>query len=79
MFVYFFHIIFGTMKCPKCGSRDIDFQEAGGQSICVSCGTVLEENTIVASIEFQVILTHVVLPMGNSLVTDRFLCISGNW
>lgn len=41
------------MKCPKCGSRDIDFQEAGGQSICVSCGTVLEENTIVSSIEFQ--------------------------
>eukprot|EP01038_Epipyxis_sp_PR26KG_P011694 gene11694-15657_t len=41
------------MKCPKCGSRDIDFLESGGQSICVSCGTVLEENTIVSSIEFQ--------------------------
>lgn len=41
-------------KCPKCGSRDIDFLEAGGQSICVSCGTVLEESTIVSSIEFQV-------------------------
>lgn len=42
------------MKCSKCGSRDIDFQEAGGQSICVNCGTILEENTIVSSIEFQV-------------------------
>lgn len=42
------------MKCPKCGSRDIDFQESIGQSICVNCGTVLEENTIVSSIEFQV-------------------------
>ncbi|KAJ1417917.1 cyclin-like protein, partial [Ochromonadaceae sp. CCMP2298] len=40
-------------KCPKCGSRDIDFQESSGQSICVSCGTALEENTIVSSIEFQ--------------------------
>lgn len=45
------------MKCPKCGSRDIDFQESIGQSICVNCGTVLEENTIVSSIEFQVRLT----------------------
>ena len=41
------------MKCSKCGSKDIDFQEAGGQSICVNCGTVLEESTIVSSIEFQ--------------------------
>ena len=41
-------------KCTKCGSRDIDFQEAGGQSICVNCGTILEEDAIVSSIEFQV-------------------------
>jgi transcription factor IIIB subunit 2 len=46
------------MKCSKCGSRDIDFQEAGGQSICVNCGTILEENTIVSSIEFQVSFFH---------------------
>ena len=42
------------MKCPKCSSRDIDFQESIGQSICVNCGTVVEENAIVSSIEFQV-------------------------
>jgi len=41
------------MKCPKCSSRDIDFQESAGVSICVNCGTVVEENTIVSSIEFQ--------------------------
>eukprot|EP00981_Chlorochromonas_danica_P003568 scaffold659_cov192-Ochromonas_danica.AAC.81 len=41
------------MKCSKCGSRDIDFQESTGQSICMNCGTVLEESTIVSSIEFQ--------------------------
>lgn len=49
-----FEFIKQRMKCPKCGSRDIDFLEAGGQSICVSCGTVVEESTIVSSIEFQV-------------------------
>ena len=43
------------MRCQNCGSRDIDFQESGGQSVCVNCGTVLEENTLTASIEFQVI------------------------
>lgn len=25
-----------------------------GQSICVNCGTILEENTIISNIEFQV-------------------------
>ncbi|RYG61118.1 hypothetical protein EON64_18810 [archaeon] len=42
------------MRCSKCDSLDIDFQESTGQSICISCGTVLEESTIVSSIEFQV-------------------------
>ena len=42
------------MQCPSCGSRDIDFHEAGGHSACVNCGTVVEENVIVSSIEFQV-------------------------
>ena len=40
-------------KCGACGSRDIDFHEAGGHSYCVSCGNLVEENTIVNSIEFQ--------------------------
>ena len=41
------------MKCSACGSRDIDFHESGGHSFCVSCGNLVEENTIVSSIEFQ--------------------------
>lgn len=41
------------MKCSACGSRDIDFHEAGGHSYCVACGNLVEENTIVNSIEFQ--------------------------
>ncbi|KAH8079551.1 hypothetical protein JL720_9298 [Aureococcus anophagefferens] len=42
------------MKCPnpECGSIDIDWQEAGGDAVCVRCGTVCEESTIVSSIEF---------------------------
>lgn len=41
------------MECPNCGSVDLDHNEAGGNLACVSCGTVVEENTIVSSVEFQ--------------------------
>lgn len=41
------------MECPSCSSRDIEFHESSGHAVCVQCGTVLEENTIVSSIEFQ--------------------------
>lgn len=41
------------MRCVACGSRDIDFHEAGGHSYCVSCGNIVEESAIVSSIEFQ--------------------------
>jgi transcription factor IIIB subunit 2 len=40
-------------KCPNCGGTDLDLNEAGGNLACVSCGTVVEENTIVSSVEFQ--------------------------
>lgn len=42
-----------SMSCPECQGTDIDFNEASGEAVCVFCGTVLEENTIVSSIEFQ--------------------------
>jgi transcription factor IIIB subunit 2 len=42
-----------VFACPNCKSRDIDVNEAGGQSACVDCGTVIEENTIVSNVEFQ--------------------------
>ena len=41
------------MECPSCGSRDIEFIESSGHRVCVQCGTVLEENAIVSSVEFQ--------------------------
>jgi transcription factor IIIB subunit 2 len=41
------------MECPSCGSRDIEFHDAGGDAVCVSCGTVCEESVIVSSIEFS--------------------------
>jgi transcription factor IIIB 90 kDa subunit len=41
------------MECPNCGSKDIELIESSGHAVCIQCGTVLEENTIVSSVEFQ--------------------------
>ena len=41
------------MECSACKSKDLYLDEAAGQFTCTSCGLVLEENTIVSSIEFQ--------------------------
>lgn len=65
------------MKCPNCGSRDIDFQEAGGQSVCMGCGTVVEESTIVSSIEFQVIFFA--LRWRWNFSTEFCVVDAGNW
>ena len=32
-----------ALKCPTCGSTDIDNDESAGQMVCVSCGEVVEE------------------------------------
>ena len=41
------------MQCPSCGSHDVEWHDAGGDAVCVACGTVCEESTIVSSIEFS--------------------------
>lgn len=41
------------MHCSYCNSSDIYLDEAAGQFTCTQCGLVLEENTIVSTIEFQ--------------------------
>eukprot|EP00698_Gefionella_okellyi_P019776 TRINITY_DN6115_c0_g1_i2.p1 TRINITY_DN6115_c0_g1~~TRINITY_DN6115_c0_g1_i2.p1 ORF type:complete len:467 (-),score=115.94 TRINITY_DN6115_c0_g1_i2:100-1500(-) len=38
--------------CPQCQSTDIVHDSARGDTVCHSCGCVLEENSIVAEIEF---------------------------
>ena len=43
----------GPQKCPSCGSFEIDVSDAGGDAVCVVCGTVCEESTIVSTVEFS--------------------------
>lgn len=53
VYSYLYIYLSSKMQCSSCGSHDIDFNESAGHAVCVVCGTVLEENTIVSSIEFQ--------------------------
>ena len=45
--------------CENCGGTDIDFDTSRGDAVCIQCGTVLEENTIVNE---AVSYTHLTLP-----------------
>eukprot|EP00984_Skeletonema_dohrnii_P026315 scaffold15653_cov107-Skeletonema_dohrnii-CCMP3373.AAC.1 len=39
-------------SCPNCGSRAIESLGPSGSSVCTDCGIIVEENTIVSSVEF---------------------------
>ncbi|CAN8074580.1 unnamed protein product [Agarophyton chilense] len=41
-----------VQRCSACGSDEIDFDAARGQSSCMACGEVLEQNAIVAEVGF---------------------------
>ncbi|XP_023954921.1 transcription factor IIIB 90 kDa subunit [Bicyclus anynana] len=40
-------------KCNHCGSSEIEVDPARGDAVCTNCGSVLEDNIIVAEVEFQ--------------------------
>ena len=42
-----------VLRCHNCGSADIEVHESAGNAACVNCGTIIEENTIVSTVEFQ--------------------------
>ena len=42
----------GRGVCPNCGSTNIESHDASGNSVCIECGVVTEENAIVSNVEF---------------------------
>ena len=38
--------------CKNCGGSDIDVDQARGDAVCMTCGSVLEDNIIVSEVEF---------------------------
>lgn len=39
--------------CSNCGGTDIEHDNARGDAVCTSCGSVLEDNIIVSDLSFQ--------------------------
>ena len=42
-----------VLRCSHCNSTDIEYSEAAGHSACVECGTLVEEDALVSTVEFQ--------------------------
>lgn len=40
-------------KCKNCGSSDIEVDPSRGDAVCTNCGSVLEDNIIVAEVQFE--------------------------
>lgn len=38
--------------CPHCKSSELDVDPSRGDTVCMNCGSVLEENTIVSEVSF---------------------------
>ena len=38
--------------CSHCGGTDIEYDQARGDAVCTSCGSVLEDNIIVSEVTF---------------------------
>src|SRR5437016_131151 len=55
-------------RCQNCGSNDIEYDPNQGNSVCVSCGAVLEESAVVSEITFT--------ELGNGSVTFQGQFIS---
>ena len=42
----------GGFRCPNCNSSNIESLGPSASSVCTDCGIIVEENTIVSSVEF---------------------------
>ncbi|KAH1007776.1 hypothetical protein HUJ04_004970 [Dendroctonus ponderosae] len=40
-------------KCKNCGSSSIEVDPARGDAVCTDCGSVLEDNIIVAEVQYE--------------------------
>ena len=59
--------------CSQCGGTDIEYDQARGDAVCTSCGSVLEDNIIVSEITFQE------QSSGASTVVGQFVSSEGMW
>ncbi|GJJ14676.1 hypothetical protein Clacol_008942 [Clathrus columnatus] len=51
--------------CGDCGGTTIEYDTAAGNAFCIQCGTVVEENTIVAEVTFGETSTGAAMVQGS--------------
>lgn len=42
-----------SQTCPHCGSSEFETDQARGDTVCMKCGIVIEDNVIVNEIQFE--------------------------
>lgn len=60
-----------SLSCPNCHGSNIEYDSAQGSSVCVSCGTVLEENVVVSEVTFAELSTGASVLQGQFISAER--------
>lgn len=60
-----------SLTCPNCHGSNIEYDSAQGSSVCVSCGTVLEENVVVSEVTFAELSTGASVLQGQFISSER--------
>lgn len=58
-------------SCTACGSKEIEYDGALGNSVCVRCGVVLEENVVVAEVTYTELGNGATAMQGQFVAADR--------
>lgn len=57
--------------CPHCRASDIEYDSAAGNSVCISCGAVVEENAVVAEVTFAELANGASVLEGQFISAER--------
>lgn len=57
--------------CPNCSSGEIEYDSAAGQSVCIRCGAVVEENAVVAEVTFAELANGASVLEGQFISAER--------
>ncbi len=60
-----------TQICPNCHGTSIEFDSTQGSSVCVACGTVLEENVVVSEVTFAEMASGASVLQGQFISSER--------
>lgn len=66
------------MPCHYCGGNNTEYDEAQGTTFCIECGTVTEENSIVAELQFGEKANGAAVLQGAFVAAGQVRALSGS-